>query len=175
MKRAIFTLALTLTAVAIGCGGGESDEDQVRGTIEAFAAANVDKDWSGACDQLTDEARKALSDAGELFGGEGCAGILKAAICQLSPAERKKEFGDLKIRTSRSTATTRRSRSTARTSGWSSRAKPGCWTSTRRAEVRTAPSQRRSRCEGPTCLASQRTSGWVLSSSERILLSAARL
>ncbi len=97
MQRAILTLALTLTAVAIGCGGGESDEDQVRGTIEAFAAANVDKDWSGACDQLTDEARKALSDAGELFGGEGCTGTLKAAVGQLSPAERKKEFENLKI------------------------------------------------------------------------------
>ncbi len=97
MKRAILTLTVTLTAVAIGCGGGESDEDQVRGTIEDFAAANVDKDWSGACDQLTDEAKKALSDAGELFGGKGCAGVLKAAISQLSPAELKKEFGDLKI------------------------------------------------------------------------------
>jgi hypothetical protein len=98
MKRAItMLLALTLSAAAIGCGS-ESDEDQVRGTVEDFAAANVDKDWSGACALMTEQARKGLAAAGAALGGTGCAGVLKAAISQL-PADRvKKEFEDLKIK-----------------------------------------------------------------------------
>jgi ketosteroid isomerase-like protein len=46
----LFFVALALTLA--GCGGGPSDEDQVRSTVRAFAAATAGKDYQRLCDNL---------------------------------------------------------------------------------------------------------------------------
>ena len=98
MKRAIaMLLATTVVAVAVACGS-EDDEDQVRSVPENFAAAIVDKDWSEACDQITERAREELEKAGAVFGGEGCAGTLEAVVSQAPRDEVEKQFEDLDIK-----------------------------------------------------------------------------
>jgi hypothetical protein len=46
-------LALVAVATALGaCGGGPSDEQQVRGAVEAFGDATAAKDYQRLCDRL---------------------------------------------------------------------------------------------------------------------------
>ena len=49
--RATATLALGALAVA-GCGGGESEEDRVRSTLRAYAAATAQRDVQALCDRI---------------------------------------------------------------------------------------------------------------------------
>jgi hypothetical protein len=49
--RHVVLLALAVAALALGCGR-ESEEDQVRTTLDEFAAATANKDYQALCDEL---------------------------------------------------------------------------------------------------------------------------
>ena len=57
-------MLLLATALAAGCGG-ESEEEQVRSTLDTFAAATAKKDYDAICDdvfskRLVEEVRRTL-------------------------------------------------------------------------------------------------------------------
>jgi hypothetical protein len=58
LGRALATGAIAATAMlgAVGCGGGQSDEDQIRATIERLQQARADNDTQLACENITRRA-----------------------------------------------------------------------------------------------------------------------
>jgi hypothetical protein len=64
------TLAVALSAGAAGCGKEESDETQVRDTLQRFAAATSAKDFQTLCD--------------DLFAKELVEKIRQAVACELA-------------------------------------------------------------------------------------------
>jgi hypothetical protein len=86
LTRTTFAASIAaLALVAAGCGdSGDSAEDDVKDAANGFYRSIKDKDFTEACDLLTDQTKKQLEDLGKQLktakgSGGGCKEVLEAS------------------------------------------------------------------------------------------------
>lgn len=88
--------AAALVALVLGCGP-ETDKDRIRSTLEDFATANLDGEWSEACDLMTERTKNVLTQLGEPRGAKDCETTLKTGVGALTEEQKERDFEDIAV------------------------------------------------------------------------------